>query len=79
VFSTNKSYSGYFDCNLTYWFKANLTAQPSATASPSPNGSDKNAPRAVNMGIGIDYENGDNPELSIKDANILTIAFQAKF
>ncbi|MEY2488365.1 MAG: hypothetical protein QOC70_307 [Verrucomicrobiota bacterium] len=67
VYASQNDWNGYFDASLTYWFKA---ANPLASGGTS---------KTVDFGIGLSYENGDNPELSVINADLLTLSFQAKF
>jgi hypothetical protein len=86
VFASEKSLQGYLDCSLTYWFKANVDngSRETAAASDSDSaGTDTTStksktsgkPKVFDMGIGIGYQNGDNPELSLKNVNIFTLSF----
>jgi hypothetical protein len=89
LFASEKSLQGYLDWTLTYWFKANLddgsaekkAAATAAGTATKPAGDDDSGtgPKTILAGIGIGYQNGDNPELGLKNTNIFTLSFQAKY
>jgi hypothetical protein len=60
---TNKNWRGYLDANLTYWFTGGLSR----------------GKQKANLGFGLEYENGDNPDLDRTNVDLLTISLKAKF
>lgn len=60
-------FSVYYQAGLKYWFDA-----PAPDAGPD-------TPKKMRIGVGVNYENGDNPELSLRHIDQLTLSLTAKF
>jgi hypothetical protein len=60
-------WSDYFEAGMTYWFN-----------TPNPVGG-RNTAKVVDMGLGLTYVYGEDPELDLHDVDLLTLSFQAKF
>jgi len=60
---SGKSWNGFLDADLTYWFNGGLSVHK----------------QKIDLGVGITYQNGDNPELSLTHVDLLTVALKAKF
>jgi hypothetical protein len=60
-------WSSFIETGITYWFNRRISVPGVRTADE------------MEVGLGLTYENGDNPELSIKDIDQLTLSLQARF
>ena len=60
-------WSSSFEAGITYWFNRHISVPGLRTATE------------VQVGLGLTYENGENPELSTKDVDQLTLSFQSRF
>lgn len=55
--------NGFLDADLTYWFNGGLSVHK----------------EKVDLGVGISYQNGDNPDLNLTHIDLLTVSLKAKF
>jgi len=60
-------FSAYYTAGLKYWFD-----------TPTPAGGSETR-KKMRIGLGLLYENGDNPELSLRDIDQLTLSLTAIF
>jgi len=58
-----KNWNGYLDIEATYWFNGGASAHKGK----------------MDVGVGLSYQNGDNSELDVTDADLLVISLKAKF
>lgn len=64
IYESDKGWNGYFHADLTYWFRDDAVAINQ---------------RLVNFGFGLTYVKGDNPELGLRDQDLLTLSFKTKY
>jgi len=60
-------WSAYFEAGLSYFFFVDTPAPGVETA------------KQTRIGIGLTYQNGDDPELGLEDLDLLTLSLQAQF
>jgi hypothetical protein len=60
---SGNGWNGFLDADLTYWFNGGLSVNK----------------EKVDLGVGVSYQNGDNPELNLAHIDLLTVSLKAKF